>query len=80
MTKQQQDGIDRLLDLEHRSERRAINQQKRLLMKLNRAELIVLARHFGIKNIEFYIEPRDWKFGGKEELAGEIAEIMVVGQ
>ncbi len=58
------------------ADRTAIAQQRRLLMRLNRAELVVLANHYGIKNVTDYTAPHDWKFGGKEELAGEIAERM----
>lgn len=59
-----------------RAERTALDRQKRLLMKLKKAELLVLARHFEIKDTQFYVEPGDWQHGGKEELAGEIAERM----
>jgi len=71
------DGVDRILDLMDEADRTAIAKQKALLMRLNRAELVVLANHYGIKNVTDYTAPHDWKFGGKEELACEIAEHMI---
>ena len=71
------DGVDRILDIMDEADRRALAQQKTLLMRLSRAELVVLANHYGIKNVTDYTAPHDWKFGGKEELAGEVAEHMI---
>jgi hypothetical protein len=74
---EEQDGFDRMLEMQDRIEREAIDRQKRLLMKLNRADLLCLAKHYEIKDAHYYAEPGDWRFGGKEELAGEIAERMM---
>jgi len=63
--------------MEHQLECQLIDAQKKLLMRLNKAELLVLAKHYAIKHPEDYTAPRDWKFGGKEDLAGLIAEKMV---
>jgi len=71
------DVLDRMLEMEDRIEREAIEKQKRLLMRLNRAELLCLAKHYEIKNPHYYADPGDWKYGGKESLAEEIAERMV---
>lgn len=57
--------------------RRALENQAWLLRKLNRADLVCLAKHFKIKDVRFYTEPGDWQHGGKEELVLEIASIMV---
>ena len=70
-------GLDRMLELEDQAERRVIDKQKWLLMRLNKADLLVLAKHYKIAHPEHYTAPHDWKFGGKEELCGELAEKMV---
>jgi hypothetical protein len=70
-------GLDRLLEMEHQLECQVIDAQKKLLMRLNKAELLVLAKHYAIKHPEDYTAAREWQFGGKEELAGEIAAKMV---
>jgi len=71
-------GLDQLLEMEHRLECQLIDAQKKFLMRLNKAELLVLAKHYAIKHPADYTAPRDWQFGGKDELAGMIAEKMVV--
>jgi gentisate 1,2-dioxygenase len=73
-TNEQHEDFMRWLD---DANRLALDRQKALLMKLNKGELVVLANHFKIKHPEDYTAPHHWKYGGKEELAGEIAEIMV---
>jgi len=71
------DGFDRLLEWEHRSHMTAVLKQSALLQRLNKAEILCLARHFKLKNPEWYAEAGDWKYGGKIDLCNEIAEIMV---
>ncbi len=68
--------LERYLQMIHEEERGVIEAQKRLLMRLNKQELIVLAKHYKIADVHFYTEPGEWAHGGKEELAGEIAEKM----
>jgi len=71
------DGIDKILEWIDDCDRAEIAHQKRLIMRLNKAEILCLAKHYKIKDTRFYTAPGDWKFGGKEELAGEIAERML---
>ena len=55
----------------------AVVRQKILLMRLDRDELIGLAKHFGIKARDQYTLRRDWNFGGKDELCGQLAARMI---
>jgi hypothetical protein len=59
--------------------RRQIAAQKKLLMRLNRAELRVLADHYKMPAslVRWCFEPHDYRHGGKEEICEEIAQIMV---
>jgi hypothetical protein len=54
-----------------------IAKQKMLLMRLNKADLLVLAKHYKIAMPEIFVEPHEYKHGGKEELCLEIAEKML---
>lgn len=64
-------AFDRLDHLEH-------DGHFRSLKKLNKAELRVLAKHYGIKEVEVYFD--DWKHGGKDELCHDLADYMMNGE
>ena len=64
------DAFERMcMELDHRR----IEKQKKLLMRLNKAELFVLAKHYKLKP-EYFTD--GWQGGGKAELCLEIAELM----
>lgn len=66
-----------MMEAELRADLEAVQKQTALLMKLNKAELLCLAKHYGIRGVQFFTGPGEWRDGGKEELAMEIAEKML---
>jgi hypothetical protein len=68
--------IDREIEILDNLDRFLAERQRKLLMKLNKRDLKILAMHYQIPNLQVYFDD-GWMHGGKEELCREIVSAMM---